>query len=379
MKFWRQTTLVLMLSMTTYGIAGSACLPNACAQEESLQASYERAVKQGISYFKSVQNDKGTFDTNAGPGGIALVATALLRNGESPDSPLVKPSLEYLETLVDSQTGGIYSKDSTHQNYETCLAVMAFSEANKSGKYDKLLANAEKYLKNIQWGGPVYSADKDDINYGGAGYGSHERPDMSNTTFLIEALRATGTAEDDEAIQRALLFVSRSQNLKSEQNSTPFADKIEDGGFYYTPAAGGESKAGETDNGGLRSYGSMTYAGLKSMIYAGVDKEDARVKAALKWLGKNYSLTENPNMGATGLYYYYHTFAKALDATGSDTFVDADGVEHNWREEFIREVVSRQQSDGSWINSEAARWLENDKPLVTAYTLVALTYAKPSK
>ena len=76
--------------------------------------------------------------------------------------------------------------------------------------------------------------------------------------------------------------------------------------------------AGKTPDGGLRSYGSMTYAGLKSMIYAGVGPDDPRVKAAFKWAQKHYDLKTNPGMGTAGLYYYYHTFAKALDAMGVD-------------------------------------------------------------
>ena len=118
-------------------------------------------------------------------------------------------------------------------------------------------------------------------------------------------------------MQRALVFVSRCQNLRDRaQPDRSSPRKNPDGGFYYTIAAGGSSQAGNTDNGGLRSYGSMTYAGLKSMIYAGVDKDDQRVKAAVEWIGKNYTLDENPGMGDAGLYYYYHTFAKALDADG---------------------------------------------------------------
>ena len=140
---------------------------------------------------------------------------------------------------------------------------------------------------------------------------------------MIEALKATGNDENSDALKRALKFVSRCQNLESEHNTTPFGAKVGDGGFYYTPAAGGTSQAGETENGGLRSYGSMTYAGLKSMIYAGVGPDDPRVKAAIKWLGKNYDLSSNPGMGDAGLYYYFNTFAKALDAIGQDEFVDA--------------------------------------------------------
>ena len=54
-----------------------------------------------------------------------------------------------------------------------------------------------------------------------------------------------------------------------------------------------------------RAYGSMTYAGMQSLIYANVDKNDPRVKLALKWLENSYNLDENPGMGVQGLYYYY--------------------------------------------------------------------------
>ena len=57
--------------------------------------------------------------------------------------------------------------------------------------------------------------------------------------------------------------------------------------------------------------------------------DDPRVKAAVKWIGMHYDLASNPGMGEVGLYYYYHTFAKALDAMQSDTFVDQQGVKHS--------------------------------------------------
>jgi squalene-hopene/tetraprenyl-beta-curcumene cyclase len=193
---------------------------------------------------------------------------------------------------------------------------------------------------------------------------------------LIDALKAAGNDANSEAIQRALIFVSRCQNLESKDNTTPFAAKINDGGFYYTPAAGGVSQAGVDEaTGGLRSYASMTYAGLKSMIYAGLKPDDPRVKAALSWLKKHYDLESNPGMGASGQYYYYQSFAKALSALGEDKFVDDKGVEHDWRKELIDELASRQQADGSWINDEK-RWMEGDPNLVTAYALLALAYCK---
>src|SRR5690606_29538460 len=154
-------------------------------------------------------------------------------------------------------------------------------------------------------------------------------------------------------------FVSRCQNLESEYNTTKFAGKVNDGGFYYTIAAGGSSQAGDTPDGGLRSYGSMTYAGLKSMIYAGVGPDDPRVKAAYEGIRKHYSREENPGMGDAGLYYYYHTLAKALDAMEKQDLIDSQGEIHNWRQELLDQLAKTQSKDGSWTNKNA-RWLESD-------------------
>jgi squalene-hopene/tetraprenyl-beta-curcumene cyclase len=345
------------------------------AAEEPTE-SYERIVSRAIDYLGSkAQAADGSYNAPAGPGVTALVTTALLRHGRSPADPIVAKSLKYLEGFV-REDGGIYGPDSNYKNYETCLAILCFSEANRNGKYDKLIAAADRFVKGIQWD-ETEGKQESDFEYGGAGYGRHKRPDLSNTAFLVDALKAAGNDENSEAMQRALLFVSRCQNLETEYNTTPFAAKNPDGGFYYTPAAGGSSQAGETETGGLRSYASMTYAGLKSMIYAGVKEDDPRVKAAVSWLKKNYDLDSNPGMGSSGLYYYYNTFAKALAAKGEDKFVDASGVAHDWRKELVEALAKRQRADGSFVN-EDPRWMEGDAALSTGYALLALSYAKPA-
>jgi squalene-hopene/tetraprenyl-beta-curcumene cyclase len=122
----------------------------------------------------------------------------------------------------------------------------------------------------------------------------------------------------------------------------------------------------------------MTYAGLKSMIYAGVSRDDPRVKAAYAWIQKHYTLDENPGMADNGLYYYFHTFAKALATIGDDQLVDDKGKPHDWRTELTQTLASKQQEDGSWVNVNP-RWLEGDPNLVTSYALLALSYCLPEK
>jgi squalene-hopene/tetraprenyl-beta-curcumene cyclase len=122
----------------------------------------------------------------------------------------------------------------------------------------------------------------------------------------------------------------------------------------------------------------MTYSGLKSMIYAGVDKNDPRVKAAHEWAKKHYTVTENPGMGEEGLYYYYQAFAKALAAVGEEKLTAADGQVHDWRADLTKQLASSQKPDGSWVNA-ANRWMEGDPNLVTAYSLLALSYCQPAE
>jgi squalene-hopene/tetraprenyl-beta-curcumene cyclase len=363
--------LILLISAVAHAAA-----PEAAVDAASTNATREKAVAAAIDYLKTAQAADGSYSAQAGPAVTALITTAVLRNGRSPDDPLVAKSLKYLEGFVQAD-GGIYKPESNYKNYETCLAIVCLAAANKDGRYTKQLAKAEKFVKGEQWD-ESEGYDRSNPNYGGAGYGGKKRPDLSNTSFLLDALKAAGRGPEDEAIQKALVFVSRCQNLESEHNTTPFAAKNPDGGFYYTAAAGGDSMAGKTENGGLRSYASMTYAGLKSMIYAGIGPDDPRTKAAVAWLKKNYDLNTNPGMGPAGLYYYYNTFAKALDAVGQDEFVDGEGKKHNWRQELVTELAKRQQSNGSWIN-ETSRWLEGDPNLVTGYALLALSYCHLAK
>lgn len=340
---------------------------------ENPAAARQKMLAKAADFLRTSQGADGSFSGSVTPAITAIVAAGLLHNGYSPDDPLVAKSLKYVEGFVQKD-GGVYKPGSTHRNYETAVAIDAFAAANDDGRYDKLLKGADAFLKGLQWDAGE-GKDKADLYYGGAGYGSHKRPDLSNTAFLIDALKATGTGPNDPAMQKALVFVSRCQNLETAHNTTPFAAKNPDGGFYYTPAGGGKSEAGETPQGGLRSYGSMTYAGLKSMIYAGVDKDDPRVKAAFQWVQDHYTLDENPNMGLAGLYYYYHTVAKALDAMDVKTLKDAKGRQHNWRKELTAELAERQNDNGSWTNTNA-RWLEGNPDLVTGYVLLTLAHVK---
>ena len=346
------------------------------AAEVPSAAEIEAARQRGIDYLRTSQNDDGSWTAKEPLGITAIAAVSLIESGLPTDDPTVAKALKHVAAAAKPD-GGIYVEGSPHRNYETALSLMALARV-PGDEYADEIKGARAFLKELQWDAGE-GIDEDDVRWGGAGYGGGgERPDLSNTQFLVEALKASGSGPDDEAIQKALVFVTRTQNLEGHGNDTPNASKINDGGFYYTPALGGQTKAGTTPNGGLRSYASMTYAGLKSMIYAGLTKDDPRVKAARDWASKHYTLTQNPGMGLQGHYYYIQTLAKTLNTLGGDTLTDADGVEHPWRDDVAAQLIAMQRENGSWVN-EADRWYEGDPNMITAFSLLALSDAVPPK
>lgn len=311
-----------------------------------------------------------------GSGITSLAVTAALRLDRPLEDPLVARGLKAVIGYVQAD-GGIYGSDRL-RNYETCVAICCLAAANKKagdGRYDQVLKDAEAFVRGLQIGVDG-KRNQSDPHFGGVGYSGKERPDLSNTGYLLEALIALDVPDNDLAIQRALIFVSRCQNLKGQGNDTKFGELVNDGGFYYViPTEKVDPSTSEryTANGGLRSYGSMTYVGFKSLVYAGLTQDDPRTKAALKWISKNYTVKQNPGQGTAGLFYYYNTFGSALAASKLNKIKVEGQTDHDWKQDLLEELAQKQRPDGSWVNSNR-QWFENDPNLSTAFALMALSY-----
>lgn len=355
----------------------------ACA-ESPQEKTRKELIEKGIEYLRGSQADDGSWSASprSGIGPTGVVLAGLLDVGVSPEDPMLEKATRFmLKALRDD--GGIYTSGGMFGNYESCISIICFVKANEmikeskkleKGPYDEMLAKAEKYVRACQYT-EENGVSPEDTFYGGSGYGaagsSRMRPDLSNTHFFIETLKTLGAKEDDPAITKAIIFVSRCQNLESEHNKLDFATKNQDGGFIYNPNSESGSPAGQTADGGLRSYGSMSYAGLKSMIYAGLKENDPRVKAAHDWVKRHYDLESNPGLGQAGLYYYYQLFSKTLKALGEEDFVTDSGEKKKWKNDLIEVLAKKQLEDGSWKNTNA-QWMENDPNLVTGYVLMVL-------
>jgi squalene-hopene/tetraprenyl-beta-curcumene cyclase len=225
------------------------------------EGQWRQTVDKAVTFLKAGQDPAGSWSRDRSPGVTGVALTGMLRTGRvSPDDPVAAKALSYIESLINEKAGHIAGQDPKPQllNYVTSINVMALQAANRPDKYKKVVGDATEYLKKLQFDEGEGKDPKDPF-YGGAGYDSKSRPDLSNTQMFLDALKAAGVPKDDPAVQRALVFVSRCQNLKSESNDQPWAGKINDGSFIYTAAGGGETKTETPD---LRGYGSMTYAGV---------------------------------------------------------------------------------------------------------------------
>jgi squalene-hopene/tetraprenyl-beta-curcumene cyclase len=345
--------------------------------------SWDLVAQKAAKFLHDTQDKNGGWSTDKSPGVTGIALTGLLKSGlATPQDPLGQKALKYIESLVNPEQKHIAGKDPKVQllNYVTSINVMALVEAKQDEKYKAIIGDAVAFLKKLQWDEEEGKDPSSDF-FGGAGYDSKSRPDLSNTQTFLDALKAAGIGPDDPAMKKALIFVNRCQNLKGEHNDRPWAKLINDGSFIYTAATGGATKVVDKplENGALPGYGSMTYAGVKSMVYCGVSKDDPRIKKAYEWIQNNYSVDKNPGMPEVrsqwGLYYYYNTMAKSLDALGVDYVVDSKGVKHDWRKDITEALAKRQRADGSFHN--VPNWMEADQNLVTGYALMALSYCKP--
>ncbi len=381
--------LIVIVTCTWPFVAAAALAQSPGADRDKLRGQAMPLIDKGLKFLEGAQAPDGGW--KGGPHGsdpaiTALIAKAYMQHpAYGPQHAITKRAVAFV-LKYQQPDGGVYNPQVGYANYTTSIALMMFAAA-KDKSLERSIKAAQEYLKGNQW-----DEDKDDplgkkvdqahAWYGGAGYGLKKtRPDLSNTQMMIEALHESGLPADDPTYKKALCFISRCQML-SETNDQSFAQGSRDGGFIYSPANEGESKVTEkvrVDNKDfLRSYGSMTYAGFKSMLYAKVDRQDPRVQAAWQWIGKHYTLDQNPNMpdaqSKQGLFYFYHVFSKALRAFGEEQVTDAKGARHDWRLDLINKLAELQAKDGSWVNA-ADRWQEDNPYLVTAYSILSLQEA----
>lgn len=360
----------------------SGLIPSTVSAQKDTKATYlslklemENAIRTGNQYLKEQQNAVGFWKEETIPAYTALSITAAMRDPNLSANTIPKHIKQAYTWLLTNQkeSGAIYGKGLA--TYNTATSIMALA-ASGDEKHVQPILNARAFLISQQ---ADFGKNKLMQKYqGGIGYGgSHPHSDMSNTYLSIEALKLSEQiAKDGKHGEQpdldwdsALSFINRCQNLEATNDQPNISN---DGSFVYFP---GNSKAGTQSNSDgsetLRGYGSISYAGLLSLIYADVDQQDPRVKTVIEWLNQHFSLKENPGLGQQGLYYYYHAMAKALTAANINEIKTTDGKLIDWRKELSSILLQSQREDGSWVNINA-RWWENQPELVTTYAVLTL-------
>ncbi|MBN1943259.1 MAG: terpene cyclase/mutase family protein [Phycisphaerae bacterium] len=365
------------------------------APEGAMDAAHAKRagelINRGLAYLASKQQPDGGWSIDGAftPAVTALAAKAFVQH---PDFNSQTPRLKKAYGLMlryQQPDGAIYDPKEGRSNYCTAIALTGLAAANDPA-YKPAIDKAVAYLRTLQIQPGAESPDgkkitEDHPYLGGVSYGEHGRPDLNNLGWWMEGMHSAGVPADDPAMQRALHFVVRCQN-RSESNPLPWAaEGPNDGGFIYAPAQRdvrvAESKAGPGPAGkGLTSYGSISYVGWKSLLYAGLKHDDPRVQGVYTWIRRHWTLAGNPNMpkdrSQEGVYYYYLAFARALRAWGENQIPSyPEKTTHNWREELVDELARRVHPDGSFCNEKASRWSEGNPVLVTAYEVQALQEA----
>ncbi len=390
----------LALCLAFLGLLAAA--PAARAVDWLHEKKGRKIAALAINWLRT-QQDQATGGWSVSPEGqpnfpaiTALVVSGMLKDPTIDErDAAVARGIAYILRFRQPD-GGLY--DRVLPSYNTAICLSTLSQV-KRPEAAACIEPAISFLRTLQWS-PESGDHPNETGrvsmehpfYGGVGYGRHGRPDNSNLGMFVEAMHDAGLASTDPAFGRALTFLARTQ-MDDRVNDMPYARGSRQGGFIYATAPSGDaegqgqSQAGEIEetlpDGSkvmrLRAYGSMTYTGFKSMIYANLSREDMRVRVAHDWIRRNYTLEENPGAGTDGLYYYLLAFARALDAWGSDTItpLNADGTEappRDWRHDLIDRLTVLQTTKGSF-RSVDDRWMEDNEVLITAYSLIALQHA----
>ncbi|MCA9316419.1 MAG: terpene cyclase/mutase family protein [Planctomycetes bacterium] len=378
---------------------GTELAANAGVDADAVKAAMER----GRAFLLAQQDASGAFGDPAAGGvdtgytGMAVMGlVGSMSKDEVRSNEAIKKALAWMVSQ-QKEDGSIWDKP-IFTNYHTSSAVGALAAA-RVPEFATAQAKARAFLVASQIAG-----DESDPSYGGFPYKQQltgAPADLSNMQIAAQALKDDGGVPADSPVwARMQRYLRRVQN-SSETNDWTATMEIDgeqrevvpadDGGGFYNPAhVAKDFKAGlvQRSDGRYepRSYGSMSYALLKCLLFAGVPAGDPRVERVVKWVSEHWTVERNPGFEHTtdaakssrkGWFYYLYTASRALDeyenVTGKPLTVrDADGRPHAWRKEMADVLIGLQGEDGSWHNPDDDSWDEGSKVLGTAYALQTL-------
>ena len=327
------TMLILMpASMITLASPAKSLSTANGAQPKSgtIHQEARQLARSGLAYLGRRQNASGAWLGRYGPAVTAMVVRGFLEAGVSAGNIHVKRGLRFIESNRRSD-GGFYNN--VEPAYNTAIVLRTLS-----------MLPEPRYQRQARRG----------------------------LAFLHQQLRTSVADPGSDAawyMHRSLFRLQVPGNRFAQSEKT-VSHQITSGlwisGKMLDPRERGADAV-------LRQYGSITYAQLKSMIYAGLQARDPRVVHLSHWISTHYALNYNPaENGSQGLYYYYVVFARVLRAAGRERVIDADGVSHNWRRDLVVALAGRRRANGSWKNGTGSAWLEGNPVMATTYAVLSL-------
>ncbi|MCA9312517.1 MAG: terpene cyclase/mutase family protein, partial [Phycisphaerales bacterium] len=167
------------------------------------------------------------------PAITGLVLTGMLHSQDIDGSdPTVARGIAFI-LRYQQPDGSIADRVVPSYNTSICLSALALVNTPEAAK---AIGGAQTYLRGQQWSENSTGGDESGVVdrshpfYGGIGYGSHGRPDGSNLNFMLQGLHDSGLDCDDEAFQRAVVFLERMQ-MDGRFNDMPYAKGSQQGGF----------------------------------------------------------------------------------------------------------------------------------------------------
>lgn len=334
------------------------------------RAAASAAAERGLAWLRASQSADGSWSDRRFPGLSALALWAMALSKDEVNREAAQRAADYVASCAQPD-GGIYvpipdRKGSGLGNYNTCLCLRALHAFGQRDRYLDVMLGARAYIASTQ-------LETEGLHQGGFGYDKASPrvyTDLNNTFYAMDAMRMT---QDLEEVRPAGKRVDIDWSAaKKYVLSMQKAEGDDAGGFLYNRELPRKTPAQmKTPTLQLKAFGSMTYAGLLAMLHCDLSREDARVRSTYKYLGKYWTLDENPGQGNQGLYFYYEVLARALTAAEVDVLTLEDGTTVDWREALVEALVKRQQADGAWVNVSNRFW-EGDPALSTSYAVLAL-------
>lgn len=346
--------------------------------DPSLRHEVDAAIARGLDWLKNQQHPDGSWSDTNFPAITALPLWAFTRSSHPDREQVVSRAVAFILTCA-REDGSIYRevpgrKGGGLSNYNTAICMTAL-QATGRPDVTPVVLKARTYMAGAQYLG-------DDEYRGGFGYDKatgRAYTDLLDTFYAAQAMRLTESAEESRPAGQRRADIDWAATVKYVERlqNKPESGTNNAGGFFYNPT---DPKAGTVTNAQgvvfFRSFGSITYTGMLALLYANVDRDDVRVRSAVEWAERNWTLDENPGMGPQGLYFFYNILTRSLDAARVDSIKRPGNEFVDWRESVAKRLVSLQKIDsktgtGYWVNENGRYW-ENNDVLVTSYVLQAL-------